>query len=65
MRTQGCQRRASVSFIFSSAAHLLAQCSGELLAQSQVLERDLAMTADEERKEAEYVESERDHKPRL
>jgi hypothetical protein len=35
------------------------------LAQGQVIERELAVTADEEGKESEQVEHEGDHEPRL
>src|SRR5262249_21167776 len=38
---------------------------GELLAQGQVLEGELAVAADEEGEEAEHVEYEGDHEPRL
>ena len=39
--------------------------SGQLLAQGEILERDVAVAADEERKEPEQVKQERDHEPRL
>ena len=38
---------------------------GELLAQGQVLESELAVAADEEGKEPQQVEYERDHEPGL
>jgi len=36
-----------------------------LLAQGEVLEREVAVAADKERKEPEQVKRERDHEPRL
>jgi hypothetical protein len=38
---------------------------GELLAQDEVLEREVTVAADKEGKEPEQVKHERDHKPRL
>jgi len=38
---------------------------GELLTQGEVLERELAMAAEEEREEPEQVKYEGDHEPRL
>ena len=69
MTSAGCQPVQTLARPTQNRAELGARreslVDGELLAQGQVLEGELAVAADEEGEEAEHVEYEGDHEARL